>query len=391
MEKQELQKTNQQLVNKGENALASFGTSQRTMIELADNYCSVFNVVDTEQQAELKKLALNYANKLMTTKSKTGASAFETCTKESIQHTLFECLDKGIDLGKNQGALICYGNQLQLQIEYFGNIAQAKKLVPYLVDIRGMIIYKNDKIDIVVENGSYKVKSHITNFVNMKDSDIIGAYATAIYSFDGGKTEVMGECEVMSLDEIKTSWLQGRNGTSVHNKFGHEMTRKTVESRCAKHLINKASGILEVGEDSDDLTTLEQLGTTIEPKKVVVDIPKQEEHIETPLPQEEVKQETSGEYDFLTPNTIPDDFDPDKLVENWRNTQQEDSFSIQENEEEYDNPFANNVVVEQEQTNNNEWFEVRYSEWLNDYKPSGLYENGKYNAQTKTISIRKIA
>ena len=384
----QVQQTNQQIM-----AQSQLSEPQKLMVSIAQTYCEIFPNYDVNNS---KKLALQFANKLVNTVSKTKQPALQVCTKESIQQAFFEVLDKNIDLSKSQGALIVRGNQLCLNMEYFGNVKNAKEEIPNLVDIRGTVIYKGDEINVSVNNGLYKIENHKTNFLNMKDENIIGAYSIAIYRDENGK-EYQGEVEIMNAQEIKNSWLQSSNGTSVHSKFGHEMARKTVESRNAKHLLNKLAtskfsfNTDDVEEEStpqnviDVKEIIEQEEKIVE-KKVEKEPIKQEE-IVIEVPTEEPKNVFEGFHTFQQP--IVEEQQPI-----YEQPQQPTFADLNSIGDIFNNSLPNNnfqqPITEQPIETNEDKLVVPYGDWKNKYMPTGNWKLEKYDQTTKTASIVRI-
>ncbi len=389
---------NQIQVQQNNQVVANLSVPQQLMVSIAQNYCDLFPNFDVENS---KKLALQFANKLVDVKTKSGQPAYQVCTADSIKQTFFEVLDKNIDLSKSQGALIAYGDKLQLQLEYFGNVKQAKQEIPNLVDIRGTIIYKGDEINVSVNNGLYKIENHKTNFLNMRDENIIGAYSIAIYRDENGK-EYQGEVEIMNAQELKNSWLQSRNGTSVHSKFGHEMARKTVESRNAKHLLNKlaTSKFSFNTDDVEEETTpqnvidvkeiIEQEEKVVEQK--VENEPIKQEEIVIEVATEEPKNSFEGFRTFQQPiveepqpiNDIPQApsfADLNSIGNIFNNTLPNNNFQQPVPETPQNNvpnaPMGEKIVVS-------------YSDWKNIYQPTGEWKLEKYDQTTKSASITKI-
>ena len=371
-----MENQNQIQVNQQNNTQLAFSRLNPTyslMVNMAKDYCSIFPNVN---QQRAFSLALSFANKLSQVKTKTGKSVLESCTQESIQSTLFRVLNDDIDLSKSHGALIAYGNQLQLQMEYFGNVKLARENVPGLVDIRGVVVYKGDTIKISVKNGVKMVVDHTTNFENAKDENIIGAYASAIYTDKDG-SEYIGASEIMNASELQNAWKQSQNGTSVHTKFGHEMARKTVESRCAKHLLNKLPNykgmVVEEENNNFDDNIIDIPTTPITNGGNKQYIPQQQvvsqEELEA-IPSSPLNDLKTLE-DTFNKNTTPNYYQPKKEPQQYTQPTQ-------------------NVVVEPTPDADGS-FEVTYSSWLNDYKPTGLYKTLGYNNTTKMTRIIKIS
>ena len=368
MENQNQIQLNQQ--NNTQLAMSRLNPTYSVMVNMAKDYCAIFPNVNQERAFSL---ALSFANKLGQVKTKTGKPVLEACTQESIQSTLFRVLNDDIDLSKSQGALIAYGNQLQLQMEYFGNVKLARENVPGLVDIRGVVVYKGDTIKISVKNGVKMVVDHTTNFENAKDENIIGAYASAIYTDKDGN-EYIGASEIMNASELQNAWKQSQNGTSVHTKFGHEMARKTVESRCAKHLLNKLPKYKGYVVEEND----------VEYDNNIIDIPT------TPItsggnkPYIPQPQVVSQEEIDATPTTPLNDLST--IADNFNKSTTPTYYTPQQNPQPqpvYQQPQEPNV-------SNNDVIEVPYSQWKNELMHTGQYKQVGYNPQTKMISITRI-
>ena len=362
-----------QLVNQNQNqvALSKLSPTNAVMVNMAKDYCAIFPNVNQERAFSL---ALSFANKLSNVKTKTGKPVLETCTQESIQNTFFKVLNDDIDLSKSQGALIAYGNQLTLQMEYFGNVKLARENVPGLADIRGVVVYKGDSVKVAVKNAIKMVVEHTTTFENAKDENIIGAYASAIF-VDKDGNEYIGATEIMNAQELNNAWKQSQNGTSVHTKFGHEMARKTVESRCAKHLLNKLPKykgyVIEENETDADYS-----GANI------IDIPT------TPItsggnkpyiPQPQVLEQE--EYDTI-PTTQLNDV---KTLENMFNKETKQSFYTPQPQQQHTTQHSGNVVENPDGS-----LTMNYSKFVEEYKPTNQYKTIHYDNQTRLVTIVKI-
>lgn len=388
---------NQIQVQKNQQVMATqLSEPQQLMVSIAQSYCEIFPTYDVNNS---KRLALQFANKLVNTYSKTKQPALQVCTKESIQQAFFEVLDKNIDLSKSQGALIVRGNQLCLNMEYFGNVKNAKESIPNLVDIRGTIIYKGDEIQVSVNNGLYKIEGHKTNFSNMKDENIIGAYSIAIYRDENGK-EYQGEVEIMNAQELKNSWLQSSQGTAVHSKFGHEMARKTVESRNAKHLLNKLSSS-KFSFNTDDVEESEQINN-----ENVIDVAsvietQEEKIVEKPIVVEQKEEvvveviEPQQPNPFEGFNTFGQVVEEPKPQQTQPNIQDLNSLGDIFNNNSMNLPNDNfrqkPSYSEPISENTDDKLNVSYSDWINIYKPTGQWKQGKYDNATKMITITRIS
>lgn len=219
----------------------------KAMIDIADKYL----------QEETRGLALpaNYDYKgavsalylqCLTVKTSDGKPALEVCTRESIAKTIQDMLVKGLNPSKKQCYPIAYAVrdkdtkeilywELQLQDSYFGRKKQAYTNNKEIANngITGQCIYKGDVFETSIDQyGRKHLVKHEQKFENIKDSNIIGAYACV--RFKDGSDMV----DVMDIDAIKKSWAMSRTQGNAHGNFPHEMAIKTVISRLSKQLNN---------------------------------------------------------------------------------------------------------------------------------------------------------
>lgn len=219
----------------------------QAMISIADNFVNI--------EAKGMALPANYDYKSAVTslylqcldvRTSDGKPALEVCTKESIYKTIRDMITKGLNPNKKQCYPICYAVrdkdtkevlywELQLQDSYFGKKKQAYSNNKDLADngINAQCIYKGDVFQTTIDKyGRKHIVKHEQKFENIKDTNIVGAYAVARFK-DG--TDM---ADVMTIEEIKKSWAMSRSGGNVHANFSHEMACKTVSSRLAKQLTN---------------------------------------------------------------------------------------------------------------------------------------------------------
>lgn len=196
---------------------------------------------------------------LLETKTKDKKPVLDACSPESIHNSILDMAVQGLNPMKKQCSFIAYGSKLQLQREWAGSVAVAKRVHPEIDDINAQPIYNGDKVSISIENGVKKIKPYEQDFMALAKSDIIGAYAVAIDK-DGNQIFT----DMMTMDEIKSSWRQSKMNPvsesgkvrpdSTHGKFTEEMVRKTVYHRLCKKIINTSddSALLNVVEKTDE-------------------------------------------------------------------------------------------------------------------------------------------
>lgn len=190
---------------------------------------------------------------LLQTKDKQDRPALEVCTPISIKMAVQKMITKGVDPSKNQCYLIPRGKVLNLEIGAFGNIKQTMSVCR--IKINSVVIYDGDSVDIEIRPNGTKIIHHKTSWKNMQGGKIIGAYAVGT-NMDTGEVD---NSDIMTAEEIKKSQLKSSNYGKVHNEFPHEMARKTVASRLAKHYINTSddSGKIEVFDENGNRITCE--------------------------------------------------------------------------------------------------------------------------------------
>src|SRR5699024_3868283 len=156
-------------------------------------------------------------------------SVLEIVTKKSVVESLLNMTLQGLSPAKNQCYFIPNGNQLQMQRSYVGTQAALKRL-DGVNDIWVEVIREGEKFDFKNENGRKRLIEHQHSFETL-DNKIIGAYAV-IDTKDEGQL-----LEIMTRKQIDASWSQAKS-SNVHNKFGDQMTMRTMINRAAKNYIN---------------------------------------------------------------------------------------------------------------------------------------------------------
>lgn len=172
---------------------------------------------------------------LLETQTRDKKPVLDACTKESICNTLLDMTVQGLSPMKKQCAFVAYGNKLQLQIQYQGNMALAKRFGG-LNKVFANVIYKNDIFEYGIdqETGARKVLKHETKLENIDPNNIVGAYATTVLN-DGTK-----DTEIMNMAQIRKAWEQGpmKGNSPAHKNFPDQMCKKTVINRAVKLIIS---------------------------------------------------------------------------------------------------------------------------------------------------------
>jgi recombination protein RecT len=190
-------------------------------------------------------------------KEANGSPTLAVVESASVAQSLFRMCILGLSLARKQCSFIRYGNKLQFQPQYHGNMALAKRLGG-AGQPRAQVIYKGDEFEYIIDTktGNKVVTKHVQSLANIDNANIIGAWALVPYADDPERQPYV---EVMTMDEIRKSWQQGatKGNSPAHLNFTQEMCKKTVINRACKLFITASdeSGMYETYTDNDkDLT-----------------------------------------------------------------------------------------------------------------------------------------
>lgn len=241
---------------------------------LAINQQSIVDVVGTKINSFLMngELALpkNYSVEnamkfawlaLQDVKDKNDRPALEVCTKDSIVNALLNMAVQGLNVGKNQGYFIVYGNRLNFQRSYFGTMAITKAVEPRIDDFAFSVVYEGDKFKYGIKHGKKAVSEHEQDLDNVRKDKIKAAYCMAL-DHEGN----VFRTEIMTLAEIHQSWKQSKQNPfddrgqlkpgTVHSKFTADMCLRTVINKCCKPIINTSTDselLLDIIKKTEDI------------------------------------------------------------------------------------------------------------------------------------------
>ncbi|GEO08723.1 RecT family recombinase [Segetibacter aerophilus] len=227
----------------------------------------------------------------------------EVCTKESIAYALLNMVLQGLNPIKRQCSFIAYGNKLNLQREYQGTIAIAKRVG--LKSVVANAIFDGDEFTYEVgEDGRKKVTKHVQSIDSLGNA-IKGAYA--IVTMSDGTTNV----EVMNMRQIQQAWQQGptKGQSPAHKNFPDQMACKTVIGRSLKTIIN-SSDDAALFEDDEPLTDVHtaNVQNTIEENgnKTEIGFDEDMHSLDQEQPAQEPEQQPEGQLSQqqTTPATV---------------------------------------------------------------------------------------
>ena len=161
----------------------------------------------------------------------------QTVTPQSVANALLTMCLKGLSMEKGQCTFIRYGRELQFQQMYHGTVALAKRYGAD--DPQAQVIYEGDEFEYEINpaTGKKRVIKHVQRLENIKSDKIVGAWCLVPYA---GHPELDPKVEVMTIDEIRRSWMQGatRGESPAHRNFPQEMAKKTVIGRACKLFVS---------------------------------------------------------------------------------------------------------------------------------------------------------
>ena len=232
--------------------------AQNTNLEVVkkDITTQVLTKVNTFSETGELKLPKDYSPEnalksayIKLTENPDGKGALiDKCDKNSIAEALLKMVVYGLTPQKNQVYFIPYGNKLNCNISYMGNIATAKRYNPNISDIKARAITKGEEFvfEFKQQTGSVEILKHAQTLESIGNKDVIGAYSLIYYN--DGSFEVG---DIMNIEQIKQAWNQGamKGGSPAHKNFPDEMSKRTVINRTCKRLINTSSDAILMDDE----------------------------------------------------------------------------------------------------------------------------------------------
>lgn len=176
---------------------------------------------------------------------KKGQRVLDHVTEKSVANALLDMVVQGLNPAAKQGYFIPYGQTLTFQRSYFGSVAVAKR-VAGVEDVRALVVYAGDELELEVVDGRRKIVAHRQTFDSIREGTIVGVYAIVDFAArtdpDTGYVRQRAPLvDVMTIEEVRASWQQSRSGGKTHDAFPEEMAKRTVIQRALKPLINTAT------------------------------------------------------------------------------------------------------------------------------------------------------
>ena len=136
----------------------------------------------------------------------------------------------GLDFMNRECYLIPYGNSVQFQTDYKGEVKFIKKYsVRKIKDIYAKVVREDDKFAEKIVDGQPSIDFFPLPF---NDAEIIGAFAIVLYQDGGMSYETMS---VKDINSVRNNYSKASQSKAWKYSFD-EMCKKTVLRRLAKHI-----------------------------------------------------------------------------------------------------------------------------------------------------------
>ena len=136
----------------------------------------------------------------------------------------------GLDFMNRECYLIPYGNSVQFQTDYKGEVKFTKKYsIRKIQDIYAKVVRHGDEFTEEIVDGKPSIDFKPLPF---NDDEIIGAFAVVLYKDGGMAYEVMS---VKDIQAVRNNYSKASQSKAWKNSFD-EMCKKTVLRRLCKHI-----------------------------------------------------------------------------------------------------------------------------------------------------------
>ena len=152
----------------------------------------------------------------------------EKCEPRSIARTMLKGAFLGLDFFNKECYAIPYGDRLQFQTDYKGEVKLCKLYsINPIKDIYAKLVKEGDVFEENIKDGKQSVNFQPKSF---NDNPIIGAFAVVYYDDGSMMYETMS---IKDIEETRQNYSKMPEGKAWKNSFG-EMCRKTILRRLCK-------------------------------------------------------------------------------------------------------------------------------------------------------------
>lgn len=157
-----------------------------------------------------------------------GQADFSKCNPSTVVRTLLKGAFLGLDFFNGECYAIAYGNTVQFQTDYKGEIKLCKRYASNPIkDIYAKVVREGDTFEEIIENGNQSINFRPQPF---NDNEIIGAFAICLYRDGSMIYDTMSKAEI---EHTRKTFSKQASGKAWTNSYG-EMCKKTVLRRLCK-------------------------------------------------------------------------------------------------------------------------------------------------------------
>ena len=150
--------------------------------------------------------------------------------KAQLQLGLLKGAYLGLDFMNKECYLIAYGNGVQFQTDYKGEIKFTKRYsIRPIKDIYAKVVRDGDEFEEKIIDGQASINFKPKSFNN---GEILGAFAVCLFQDGGMIYETMSKADI---ENVRTSYSKAANSKAWRNSFD-EMAKKVVLRRLCKHI-----------------------------------------------------------------------------------------------------------------------------------------------------------
>lgn len=151
----------------------------------------------------------------------------EKCKPLSIVRALIKGAYLGLDFFRKECYAIPYGDVVNFQTDYKGEIKLAKRYGTDIQDIYAKIVQEGDDLEIAIVDGRQSLNFRPKAF---NDGKIVGAFAVVIFKDGTTRYETMS---VKEIEDIRAKYSKAPNSPAWLKSYG-EMCKKIVLRRVCK-------------------------------------------------------------------------------------------------------------------------------------------------------------
>lgn len=157
-----------------------------------------------------------------------GTADFSNCDAKTVVRTLMKGAFLGLDFFNGECYAIPYGNKVQFQTDYKGEVKLCKLYASNPIrDIYAKLVREGDEFVEEIVNGQQTVSFRPRVF---NDGEIIGAFAVCLYKDGSMIYDTMSKTEI---DHTRNVFSKASNSKAWKESYG-EMAKKTVLRRLCK-------------------------------------------------------------------------------------------------------------------------------------------------------------